>query len=666
MIQEKSGFWDSIDPTPGSAGDERVYVASDITIPFEHLVTNGVQEGGTKLKVSPGSYDYSTQIAPGLAWIKGRWYLLADDGTGGAAVRTLLHDAPIQYNRIDRVVLRYDANYTLSGRKIAAAVVKGTEAASPSAPALTRTEEVYEISLARVLIKPGQPAILVGDITDERFDGGVCGVAEFAPQPDLQPRIDEIIADLQEYIDAIIASGGLAASQVNTTAPSGQAAWTTAQLYLAGLKALVDAKAQASDVTALQNINTVLTTAGTAPSYTVADASITGYTAGLRRTVKFHADGAAVTLNFNSLGAKSLYSSTGKAANVKAGQIATVYYDGANFFTVSAGGSAEFITELITASGTWNRPDGVTSIFVRVIGGGAGGSVGGSNYGGGGGGSGYMAYMPSLIDVSAISSVAVTIGAGGSVGSAGGVTSFGSYISASGGSAGISLGNGGNGGSGGGGGGGQASYPGGNGSYGGGGGGGGIMSSASGGSGGNGGTYGGGGGGGAPSSSGGSGAGGGTGGTYGGRGGSTWNTTTALAGTNTTSLGFEFSGSGAAGVGPYVSGAGGGGYGGVGGNSTNAYSSGGAGGGGFGGTGGVGGVGNGASSAAGGGGGGGYGGAGKNGMNTSGSVYGGGGGGGGYGPSNCGAGGNGGSSGGSQAATAGTSGVCVIQYIKAA
>lgn len=342
MIQEKSGFWDSIDATPGNSGDERAYTAAEMTIPFEHLVTNGVQSGGTALQVSPGSYDYSTQIAPGMAWIKGRWYLLADDGTGGAAVRVLLHDAPSQYPRIDRVVLRYNANYTLPGRKIAAAIVKGTESASPVAPALTRTGEIYELCLAQVTLHPGQPHILTGDIADTRFDGSLCGVAEFAPQPDLQPRIDEIITDLQEYIDSVLASGGLPASQVSATPPSGQATWTTAQLYLTGLKALVDglqtSKAAATDVTALQNINTVRVTAGTAPSYAVTDATVTGYAAGLRRTVQFHADGTPATLNFNSLGAKSLYSATGKAANVKAGQIATVYYDGTNFFIVNGGG----------------------------------------------------------------------------------------------------------------------------------------------------------------------------------------------------------------------------------------------------------------------------------------------------------------------------------------
>ncbi len=100
--------------------------------------------------------------------------------------------------------------------------------------------------------------------------------------------------------------------------------------------------ASAADVTALQAAETVYTTAGTAPAFTVADASVTAYAAGLRRTVKFHADGASPTINLNGKGAKALYEYTGKAMNVKAGQVVEIYCDGTSFFGVSVGGGVEF------------------------------------------------------------------------------------------------------------------------------------------------------------------------------------------------------------------------------------------------------------------------------------------------------------------------------------
>jgi hypothetical protein len=98
-----------------------------------------------------------------------------------------------------------------------------------------------------------------------------------------------------------------------------------------------------TDVTVLQNAASPKLTAGTAPSFTVADTTVTEYANGLRRTIVAHADsGTAPTLNFNSKGAKSVYQSTGKAASWKAGQHVVVEYDGTYFFVCSAGGGVEF------------------------------------------------------------------------------------------------------------------------------------------------------------------------------------------------------------------------------------------------------------------------------------------------------------------------------------
>ena len=340
MIQEKSGFWDSIDPTPGNSGDERTYNASEITIPFEHLVTNGVQTGGAFLQVTPGSYDYSSQVAPGMAWIRGRWYLLQDDGTGGATKRILLHDAPIQYNRIDRIVLRYDANYTLSGRKIVAAVLKGEEAASPTAPALTRNDEIYELSLARVLIKPGQPTVLAADIADERFDSALCGIAEFAPQPNLQPYIDQfqqylndLFGDIEALDAAAITSGVLDAARL----PLSNIVDSADEDKAATSKAVKTVNDKAA---ALEAANAPLTTGGSSTAYTLTPAAaIASYADGQIWTVRFHADsGANPTLNVSGKGAAAILESTGKAAKLKAGQIVRVMRYGSNFFTVSGGG----------------------------------------------------------------------------------------------------------------------------------------------------------------------------------------------------------------------------------------------------------------------------------------------------------------------------------------
>ncbi|MDD4415012.1 MAG: hypothetical protein PHR14_10825 [Oscillospiraceae bacterium] len=76
--------------------------------------------------------------------------------------------------RIDRVVARLSVSVNQS---VTFAVLTGTPAANPSAPALTRTSETYEISLARIYVGAGVTSITTANITDERGDATVCGVA---------------------------------------------------------------------------------------------------------------------------------------------------------------------------------------------------------------------------------------------------------------------------------------------------------------------------------------------------------------------------------------------------------------------------------------------------------------------------------------------------------
>lgn len=660
-VLQKSGFWDSIDPTTENpAGDEREYKASQICTPFKYLVTDGVQAGGEYLRVVPAAYDYAIGIKVGLAWIRGRWYLIENDGLGGATELILQHTPPTVYDRIDRVVLRYDENYTLSGRKIYAAIVQGLEAEAPVAPELTRTTEIYEVCLADRLVKPAEPVTLAARITDQRFDGTLCGIADFAPNPGMAPYIAQFQADLQAAADELLANidtGNIAEMMADIAAL--QSAMTA-----------VEGRA-----TLLETEQTPITTTGTQPNYSIAVPRLSAgapLTAGFRQKVKFHAVATAdATLAITGAGgytvaAKNLFQDDDKRARPKK-QYAFIEYNGTSFFLVGSGGGEDrLITELITHSSTWAMPAGVKDnlINVRVFGGGGAGYYLSTDGRGGGGGGGHM--NAGAYTITPGTNVTVTIGAGGPVGnippSAGGVTSFGAYVSASGGAGGGNLGasiaTGGAGGAGGGG----ASWDagiqttGGAGSYGG-GGGAGLTGITNGSAGGQGGTYGGGGGGGGYSSA--DGAGGTTTGVGCGAGGKAWSARNGGAGTNTTAMGLEFVGTGAAGTAAALGGAGGGGYGGIGGNSGTTGSRGaGGGGGGYGAKGGD------ATSGQGGGGGGGYGGAGGNA-----GASGGAGGGGGYGLYSRGAGiaqgyGAGGHGGSSQLAYAGgVSGICILTYV---
>lgn len=66
--------------------------------------------------------------------------------------------------RIDRVIVRLDR----TANTIDLAILTGTPAGSPSAPALTQTATTWEISLARIAVAASDTSIAAGDVTDER------------------------------------------------------------------------------------------------------------------------------------------------------------------------------------------------------------------------------------------------------------------------------------------------------------------------------------------------------------------------------------------------------------------------------------------------------------------------------------------------------------------
>jgi microcystin-dependent protein len=109
-------------------------------------------------------------VLDGRAHILGRYYSQPDiDG----------YELPISSNtsgspRIDRIILRLDIGTTY---QISARVIEGTT----SAPALTRSSTVWEISLAQITVASGAATITDLVIVDERDDYSVCGIAGVKP-----------------------------------------------------------------------------------------------------------------------------------------------------------------------------------------------------------------------------------------------------------------------------------------------------------------------------------------------------------------------------------------------------------------------------------------------------------------------------------------------------
>ncbi|WP_169008402.1 hypothetical protein [Faecalispora jeddahensis] len=156
---EKSGFFNS-------SGGDRIYDAADFAAYFGSLVSNGVFYAvATSLQATPGN-GLAVSVAAGSAWINGYRYENTD------ALNLPLTTANGSNPRIDRIVVRLSQ----VSRNIQLAVVDGTPAATPSAPALTRTSDVYELGIADVLIPAAATSIAANNITDTRLNVSLCGL----------------------------------------------------------------------------------------------------------------------------------------------------------------------------------------------------------------------------------------------------------------------------------------------------------------------------------------------------------------------------------------------------------------------------------------------------------------------------------------------------------
>ncbi len=156
---EKSGFFNSSD------GD-RIYDAADFAAYFGGLVSNGVfYMTATNLQVSP-SIGLAVIVAAGSAWINGYRYENTD------VLNLPLTTANGSNPRIDRIVVRLSQ----ISRSVQIAIVDGTPAASPLAPALTRTSDVYELCLADVLVPTAATSIVTNNILDTRLNTSLCGL----------------------------------------------------------------------------------------------------------------------------------------------------------------------------------------------------------------------------------------------------------------------------------------------------------------------------------------------------------------------------------------------------------------------------------------------------------------------------------------------------------
>lgn len=156
--------------------------------------TSGVYSAEEDYTVTPGG-GYTVKVSGGRAWVHPAKYVGYSIIKQEPDTLTLpLADA--QRPRIDRVVLRYDA----AARKSYLLVLEGTPASTPTAPAISRTNLLYDLCLAQITRPAGSIAITAGNITDTRLDESLCGVMS-----DGVTRIptDQLLREAQARINAL-------------------------------------------------------------------------------------------------------------------------------------------------------------------------------------------------------------------------------------------------------------------------------------------------------------------------------------------------------------------------------------------------------------------------------------------------------------------------------
>ena len=122
--------------------------------------------------------------------------------------------------RIDRIVMRYDAG----ARAASLQVLQGTASSNPTAPAISRTELIYDLCLAEITRPAGSTSITTGQITDTRLDEALCGIVR-----DSVTGIptDQLLAAAKERINALeeqATNAAQAAAKSQSAAASSQTA----------------------------------------------------------------------------------------------------------------------------------------------------------------------------------------------------------------------------------------------------------------------------------------------------------------------------------------------------------------------------------------------------------------------------------------------------------
>ena len=162
------GFFDAVDL--GSGNYDRVYSSAEFSHYWALLVGDGVfGQPSTSLNVlATTPVAMSVKVSPGTGWIKGHYLTVPDNMDEVIAVPVANPTLP----RIDSIIMALDN----TDRMMKLYVRSGTAAASPTAVALQRDADIWELELAQITVAAGVGNITQQAIKDMRTDPNRCGI----------------------------------------------------------------------------------------------------------------------------------------------------------------------------------------------------------------------------------------------------------------------------------------------------------------------------------------------------------------------------------------------------------------------------------------------------------------------------------------------------------
>lgn len=159
-------------------------------------LTSGVFSGAEDFPVTAAG-GLTVTVGAGRGWVHPSRFTGYSITKREADTLTLPLAAP-SLPRIDRIVMRYDAG----ARAASLQVLQGTASSTPTAPAISRTELIYDLCLAEITRPAGSTAVTTGQITDTRLDEALCGIVRDGvtgiPTDELLAAARERIATLEE------------------------------------------------------------------------------------------------------------------------------------------------------------------------------------------------------------------------------------------------------------------------------------------------------------------------------------------------------------------------------------------------------------------------------------------------------------------------------------